>query len=99
VWDTEIRGRPTGQGLAELVDGDVRERAVMLSGPEGVVDALEHRFRSRGVPHTQIRWQRPIAPPERWRAPTMRRLRVVATAAFGECAVLVLISTVGWAVS
>jgi predicted ferric reductase len=101
VWDTGIRGRPTGEGLAELVDGDVRERAVMLSGPEGMVDALEHQFRSLGVPHARIRWQRPIGPPERWRAaaPTMRRLRVVTMAAFGLFAVLVVISTVGRAVS
>jgi hypothetical protein len=99
VWDTEIRGRPPREGLAELVDGDVRECAVMLSGPGGMVDALAHQFRSRGLSHTQIRRQRPIAPPEGWRAPTMLRLRVVATAAFGLCALLVVISNLGRAVS
>jgi len=59
----------------------------MLSGAEGRADALEHQFRSLGVPQAQIRWQRPIAPPERWRAAavTMRRPRGVATAAFGPC--------------
>jgi hypothetical protein len=66
-----------------------------------MVDALEHQFRSLGVPRAQIRRQRPIAPPERWHAaaPTMRRLRVVATTAFGLFAVLVIISTVARAVS
>jgi hypothetical protein len=64
-----------------------------------MVDALAHKFRSRGLSHTQIRWQRPIAPPEGWRAPTMLRLRVVAAAAFGRCALLVVISNVGRAVS
>jgi predicted ferric reductase len=101
VWDTEVRGRPTGEALAQLVEGDPGELAVMLCGPEGMVEALEHQFRSVGVPHAQIRWQRSIGPPGQWRAaaPTMRRLRLVATGTFALFAVLVVVSTVGRAVS
>jgi len=101
LWNTSLRGRPTGEGLAELIEGEPREYAVMLCGPEGMVNTLEHQLRSVGVPHAQIRWQRSIGPPERWRAaaPTMRRLRVLATATFGLFAVLVVVSTVGRALS
>jgi predicted ferric reductase len=101
VWNTETRRRPTGEDLAELVKGSPRELAVMLCGPEGMVDSLEQQLHAFGVPRAQIRWQRPIAPPEKWRAaaPTMRRLRLIATTAFGIFAVLVVVSTVGRALS
>jgi predicted ferric reductase len=97
VWEAGTRGRPTGEALLELMDGAPRDFAVMLCGPEGMVDTLEHQLHAAGVPHAQIRWQRAIGPPERWRtaAPTMRRLRLLTTASFVLFGVLVVVSTVG----
>ena len=101
LWNREQRDLPTAEGLAKLLDGDVTEHAVMLCGPEAMISALEEQFRALGVPRGQIRWQRGIGPPDRWRsaAPALRRLRLVATTTFGLFTVLVIASTVGRAIS
>jgi predicted ferric reductase len=101
LWTSEERGTPTAEGLSEWVDGDLSDRLVLLCGPDAMIGALEEGFLAAGVPRGNIRWERAIGPPDSWRAaaPAMRTLRVIATAAASLFATLVLISTVGRAVT
>lgn len=101
LWDRQQRGLPNAAGLAELVDGGLGDHAVMLSGPEAMISALEGELHAAGVPRGQIRWEREIGPPREWRAaaPALRRLRAVATGALALFVLLVVVSTVGRAVT
>ena len=101
LWDREQRGLPTAEGLAGLVDGELSEYVVMLCGPEAMITALEAGLREAGVPRGQILWEREIGPPQQWRAaaPALRRLRIVATTTFAVFATLVVVSTVGRAIT
>lgn len=101
LWSSEEKGVPSAEGLSELVDGDLSDRLVLLCGPDAMIGALEAGFLSAGVPRANVRWERAIGPPDRWRAaaPAMRTLRVIATATFALFAVLVVVSTVGRAIA
>lgn len=101
LWTSEEKGVPTAEGLSELVDGGLNGRLVLLCGPDAMIGALESGFLAAGVPRANVRWERAIGPPDRWRAaaPAMRTLRVIATATFALFAVLVVASTVGRAIA
>jgi predicted ferric reductase len=101
LWDRKERGLPNAAGIAELLDGELSEHAVILCGPEPMITALEAELREAGVPRGQIRWEREIGPPQQWRAaaPALRRLRAIATGTFALFVTLVVASVVGRAVT
>ena len=100
LWDRSERGLPTAATLAELVDGDLREIAVMLSGPEAMIFDLTEQFHAAGVPRRQILVERQIGPPQSWRTASaaLRRMRAAATVFFGSFLVLVVVSVVSRAI-
>jgi predicted ferric reductase len=101
LWVSEERGRPTIEGVAELLDGDLRDRAVMISGPEGMISNFVEQLEHAGVPRGQIRAERSIGPPGDWRhaSPALRYMRFALTAFFAIFATAAIASTVGRAIS
>jgi ferredoxin-NADP reductase len=99
-WISDERGRPTIQGIAEEFVSDLRERAVMISGPEAMVSDLTRQLQAAGVPRGQIRSERAIGPPEPWAvaSPALRYTRAAATVFFAAFALAVAVSTIGRAV-
>jgi predicted ferric reductase len=101
VWDREQRGLPTIAAVADLIDGDIRERAVMLSGPEPMISALTEQLLAAGVPRGQIRSERAIGPPGRWdiASPALRYTRTGVTVLFAVFVFSVAVSTVARAIA
>lgn len=97
VWNREEKGLPTAERLAELIDGELRDRAVMISGPEAMISDLTNQMIAAGVPRGQIRSERQIGPPEKWRrsAPSLRRARAATTVFFAIFMVAIVVSVVG----
>ena len=97
VWNREQKGLPTADTLAPLIDGELRDRAVMLSGPEAMISDLSKQMLAAGVPRGQIRSERQIGPPESWRrsSPSLRRARAATTAFFAFFLLAVVVSVVG----
>ena len=96
LWNREEKGLPTAAGVAELIDGELRDRAVMISGPEPMISALTEQLLAAGVPRGQIRSERAIGPPGQWdvASPALRRARATTTVFFGSFVVLVIACTV-----
>ncbi len=96
IWDRSVRGLPTAEQLATLLTGDVRDYAVMLSGPEPMIADLTQQFLGLGVHRGQIRAERLIGPPKTWRkaSPSLRRARAATTVFFASFLLLVIVSTV-----
>jgi predicted ferric reductase len=101
LWVGKEKGRPTIEGVAELVDGDLRERAVMISGPEGMISSFHEQLSAAGVPRGQIRAERSIGPPGHWQqaSPALRYSRMILTAFFALFATAAIASTIGRAIS
>jgi predicted ferric reductase len=101
LWVGEERGRPTIEGVAELLDGELHERAVMISGPEGMISSFFEQLEQAGVPRGQIRAERSIGPPGDWRhaSPALRYMRFALTAFFAIFATAAIASTIGRAIS
>ena len=95
LWARSERGLPNAAEIAKLVD-DVRDRAVMLSGPEPMISDLTEQLHAAGVPRHRIRSERQIGPPENWRkaSPSLRRARTATTAFFVSFLALVVVSVV-----
>jgi predicted ferric reductase len=100
VWNREEKGLPTIEGVADLIDGELRERAVMLSGPEAMISNLTRQLLAAGVPRGQIRSERQIGPPGEWNvaSPALRWMRIALTAFFGVFVVGIVVCTVGRAI-
>jgi predicted ferric reductase len=100
VWVTEEQGRPTIEAIAELIDGELSERAVMISGPEGMISSFTAQLQAAGVPRGQIRTERAIGPPAQWRdaSPALRYMRFALTTFFAIFAIAAIASTVGRAI-
>ncbi len=96
LWSREEQGLPTAAGVAELIDGELSERAVMISGPEPMISALTAELQAAGVPRGQIRSERQIGPPGTWRvaSPALRGARAAVTGLFGLFVLAVVVSTV-----
>jgi predicted ferric reductase len=95
-WDTQERGTPTIDAFASEYVDDVRDRAVMISGPEGMIADLTSQLLKSGVTRGQIRSEREIGPPGRWdvASPALRYTRVLATIFFALFVLAVIVSTV-----
>ena len=100
LWVAEERGRPTIEAVAELIDGELHERAVMISGPEGMISSFIEQLGNAGVPRGQIRAERAIGPPSDWRraSPTLRYMRMALTMFFAIFATAAIASTIGRAI-
>ena len=100
LWDREQRGFQTADGLAELVP-DLRERAVMISGSEVMISNLTSQLVAAGLTRGQIRSERSIGPPGRWKvaSPGLRYARAAVTSFFGVFVLAVLVSTIARAVA
>ncbi len=96
IWDRSVRGLPSGEEVAKLLRGDVRDYAVMLSGPEPMIADLTRQFQELGVHRGQIRAERLIGPPKAWRkaSPSLRRARAATTVFFASFLLLVVVSVV-----
>jgi predicted ferric reductase len=97
LWDHEDVGHPTVPGIAEIIAGDLRERAVMISGPEAMISGLTDGLLRYGVPRGQIRSERGIGPPGNWRvaSPALRRVRFGVTALFATFVLAAAVGTIG----
>jgi predicted ferric reductase len=99
LWDRELHGYQTVEALTELI-GDLRERAVMISGSEAMISNLTSQLLAAGVTRGQIRSERAIGPPGRWRvaSPGLRYARAAVTSFFGVFVLAVVVSTVARAI-
>lgn len=97
LWDRDVRGLPTAEGLADEVEGEITERAILLCGPDPMITALTEQFRELGVPRGQIHAERQIGPPDNWRqaSPSLRRARNATTVVFVTFVAAVVVSTLG----
>jgi ferredoxin-NADP reductase len=86
--------------VAELLDGDLSDRAVMISGPEGMISSFVEQLAAAGVPRGQIRAERSIGPPSDWHhaSPALRYMRFALTACFALFATAAIASTIGRAI-
>ena len=100
LWDRQSQGLPTAEGVGALLDGDLSERAVMLSGPEPMIASLTEQLLEAGVPRGQIRSERQIGPPGHWdvASPALWWTRAAVTALFATFVVAVIVSTVSRAI-
>jgi predicted ferric reductase len=100
LWDRELHGYQTVDALLELVP-DLRERAVMISGSETMISNLTSQLLAAGVTRGQIRSERAIGPPGRWRvaSPGLRYARAAVTSLFGVFVLGVVVSTIARAVA
>lgn len=100
LWDRTERGVPTIEALAELLVPDLKERAVMMSGPEIMISELTRQLLEAGVSRGQIRSERAIGPPGRWRlaSPALRYARTAVTGFFAVFVVAVIVSVVSRAI-
>ena len=101
LWDGERRGLPTIAAVAELIDRDLREHAVMISGPEPMISALTNQLVAAGVPRGQIRSERAIGPPGKWdvASPALRYFRAGTTCIFATFVLAVVVSTISRAIA
>jgi predicted ferric reductase len=97
LWSREEQGLPTAEGVAELIDGELGERAVMISGPEPMITGLTAQLHAAGVPRGQIRSERQIGPPGKWNvaSPALHWTRAVVSCFFGLFVLTVVVCTVG----
>jgi predicted ferric reductase len=100
VWDGDRRGRLTVDAIADEFAGDLRDRAVMISGPEPMIAHLTRDVLAAGVTRGQIRSERAIGPPGGWdvASPALRYTRAVVTAFFALFVVAVVVSTLARAI-
>jgi predicted ferric reductase len=100
LWDREDRGLPTASGVLDLIDGDLRECAVMISGPESMITDMTAELEAAGVPRGRIRSERQIGPPGHWKvaSPALRWMRAAVTGFFGLFVLAVVVCTVGRAI-
>jgi predicted ferric reductase len=99
-WISDDRGRATIQGIAEEFVPDLRERALMISGPDAMISDLTRQALAAGVPRGQIRSEVAIGPPGKWElaSPALRYTRVAATVWFAAFLAAVGVSWIGRAV-
>ncbi|MDG6224800.1 MAG: ferric reductase-like transmembrane domain-containing protein [Candidatus Thermoplasmatota archaeon] len=53
-WLSMERGRISAEGIVREIEGDVRDRVVMICGPPAMMEALSSQFRKLGVPTRNI---------------------------------------------
>jgi len=101
LWDRQQRGLPTIAGIAALIDRDIRDHAVMISGPEPMISSLTDQLLAAGVTRGQIRSERGIGPPGKWHvaSPALRYTRAVTTCFFGAFVLSVVVSTISRAIA
>ncbi len=98
LWDRELRGVPTVDGLAEEVP-DLHERVAVMVGSDHMIASLGPELKRAGVSHMHSEIE--IGPPRTWRYGGTSALRLMRWVIAGEMAVFVLaslVSTVGRAV-
>lgn len=100
VWNSEERGLPTAQAIAETFVEDIRDRAVMISGPPVMISELTRELREMGLSRGQIRSEVAIGPPGRWRvaSPALRYTRTGVTLFFAAFVVVVIVSIIANAI-
>jgi predicted ferric reductase len=101
VWDRTERGLPTAEAIRDTLAPDIKDRAVMISGPEIMLSQLTGQLLSIGLQRGQIRSERAIGPPGRWQlaSPALRYTRSAATVFFAIFVLAVIVSTVSRAVA
>jgi predicted ferric reductase len=101
LWDSEERGLPTIAVIADELVEDLQERAVMISGPEPMLEHLTRQLLQAGVPRGQIRSERAIGPPGRWdvASPALRYTRIASTVFLAAFVLAVAVSTVARAIA
>lgn len=99
-WITEERGHPTVEAIADEFVSDLRERAVMIWGPDGMITDLTQQLLAAGLHRGQIRAEVEIGPPGRWQvaSPALRYTRAAATVLFAAFVLAVAVSAIGRAV-
>jgi predicted ferric reductase len=100
LWEREKRGLPTIDAIAEMIDRDLSDHAVMISGPEPMISELTHQLLAAGVSRGQIRSERAIGPPGKWHvaSPALRYFRNGTTCFFAFFVVVVAVSTIARAI-
>jgi predicted ferric reductase len=101
LWDRSVQGLPTAEAIRDAFAADIKERAVMISGPEIMISQLTNQLLTIGLHRGQIRSERAIGPPGRWElaSPALRYTRIAATAFFAIFVLAVIVSTVSRAVA
>jgi ferredoxin-NADP reductase len=100
LWDREQRGLPTINAVSEMIDRDLHDHAVMISGPEPMISSLTNQLLAAGVSRGQIRSERAIGPPGKWdvASPALRYFRAGTTCFFAAFVLAVAVSTIGRAI-
>ena len=101
VWDRSERGLPTAEAIRDTLAADIKERAVMISGPEPMIGQVTSQLLALGLHRGQIRSERAIGPPGRWdlASPALRYTRIAATCFFAIFVLAVVVSTVSRAIA
>jgi predicted ferric reductase len=96
VWNADERGLPTVEAIAKEFVPDIRDRAVMISGPPPMISEITREAREMGLSRGQIRSEVAIGPPGRWRvaAPALRYTRAGVTVLFAAFLVVIVISII-----
>ena len=87
--------------VAKLIDRDLHDHAAMISGPEPMISSLTEQLLAAGLSRGQIRSERAIGPPGKWKvaSPALRYFRAGTTGIFATFVLAVAISTIGRAIA
>jgi predicted ferric reductase len=100
LWNSDERGRFTIDAMTNELVPDLTDRAVMISGSDGMISGLTDQLTAAGVPRGHIRSERAIGPPGRWdvASPALRYMRAITTLWFALFVIGAAVATIGRAV-
>jgi predicted ferric reductase len=100
LWEREKRGLPTIDAIAEMIERDLSDHAVMISGTEPMISELTDQLSAAGVSRGQIRSERAIGLPGKWdvASPALRHFRTGTTCFFAFFVSVVAVSTIARAI-